>query len=318
MLNRYGIIQLLIFLNLLFFQYVLFCQTKNDTLNSLQDSLKIHPQFNKLKLKASDNKQLKDKYKISIWKTGIITGVTVGAGIWLHNYQRNAWWSGQRGKFHVQNDWDYAMSADKVGHIFDGAFIQGLYQGAFEWSGFKPKAAMWLGAAFSIAYMTDIEIEDGFATDWGFSPGDEGSNILGAFYPILQQTWEPLQEFNLKWSYYPSEDLRKGTKNGAFLDDYNGQTMWLSIGVHNFLPKSFQKYWPEFINIAIGYGVKNYKDYTNRYANYYLAFDFDWRKIIPGKSKFMLWLKNVLNHFRFLPAPGIRFNKHKTEFVVNY
>ncbi len=310
------LILLIFFLSLL--PRTSFSQVNNDTLNSPKDTLILTPHYKKFKLKTSDNTEVKDKYKISIWKTGLITGVTIGAGIWLHNYQKNAWWSGQRGKFHFQNDWDYAMSADKIGHFFDGAFIQALYQGAFEWSGFKPKAAMWLGSAFSIAYMTDIEIEDGFASDWGFSPGDELTNILGALYPVLQQTWEPLQEFNFKWSYYPSEDLRSGNKQGAFLDDYDGQTMWLSIGVHKFLPKSLKKFWPEFLNIALGYGVKNYKDYDNRYANYYLALDFDWKKIIPGKSKFMLWLKNVLNHFRFLPAPGLRFNKHKTELIVNY
>jgi hypothetical protein len=267
-----------------------------------------------LKLKQN----IKEKYKINYLKTGLITGFTVGAGIWLHNYQRNAWWAGQRGKFHLQNDWDYAMSADKIGHFFDGAFIQQLYEGAFEWSGFTPTAAMWIGTIFSIAYMTDIEIEDGFASDWGFSPGDEMFNILGALYPVAQNYWAPLREINVKWSYWPTEELRNGTKHGAFLDDYNGQTVWFSMGVHYFLPKTAKKYWPEFLNIAVGYGVEHYTDFSKRYANYYLAFDFDLRKLIPGDSNFMKWLKNVLNHFRILPAPGLRFNKFGTEYVINF
>ena len=113
------------------------------------------------------------------------------------------------------------------------------------------KTSMWLGALFSIAYMTDIEIEDGFATNWGFSPGDELCNTLGAFYPVLQNYVKPLEEFNFKWSYFPSEEIREGTKNGAFLDDYNGQTMWLSIGVHHFLPKAAKKYWPIFLILRL-------------------------------------------------------------------
>lgn len=256
--------------------------------------------------------------KINYIKTTGIVGFTIGAGVWLHNYQRNAWWSGQRGQFHIQNDWDYSMSADKLGHFFDGAFIHKLFSGSFEWAGFDKKSAMWLGALSSIAYMTDIEIEDGFATSWGFSPGDEACNTLGAFYPVLQHYAKPLQEFNFKWSYCPSDEIRNGTKNGAFLDDYDGQTMWLSIGIYHFLPKSVQKYWPEFINVALGYGVKHYTDYANRYQNVYIAFDYDFRKIIPGNSKFMLWMKDIFNHFRIFPMPGIRINKHRVEYVINF
>ncbi|HEY3249675.1 MAG TPA: DUF2279 domain-containing protein, partial [Ignavibacteria bacterium] len=171
-----------------------------------------------LKLKPS-KEQLIDKNNINFIKFGAVTGVTAGAFIWLHNYQANSWWKDQRGSFHISNDWEYAMSADKFGHFFDGAFVQSLYQGAFEWSGFKKTTAMWIATAFSIAYMTDIEIEDGFARDWGFSPGDQLGNVLGAFYPVAQYYWTPLQNFNFKWSYYPSEELRNGDKNGVFLDD---------------------------------------------------------------------------------------------------
>jgi hypothetical protein len=258
------------------------------------------------------------KYKINYLKVGVITGATAGAFWWLHNYQRNAWWSGQRGKFHFQNDWDYALSADKFGHFFDGAFVQSLYRGAFEWAGFNPTAAQWMGAAFSIAYMTDIEIEDGFATDWGFSPGDQICNVTGALYPVAQYYWKPLRSFNFKWSYYPSEELTNGNKHGAFLDDYNGQTMWLSINVHDFLGKKAQKFWPEYLNIAGGYGVSKYTDYVNRYENFYIGLDLNWERIIPGNSKFMQWFKNVINHFRFLPVPAIKINKHGVYYIVHW
>jgi hypothetical protein len=201
------------------------------------------------------------------------------------------------------------MSADKTGHFFDGALIQAIYQGGFEWAGFSPTASQWLGALFSIAYMTDVEIEDGFATDWGFSPGDQIFNVAGALYPVAQYYWKPLRSFNVKWSYYPSEELTEGSKNGAFLDDYNGQTMWLSISIHDFLPKNAKKFWPEYLNIAAGYGVNDYTNLDKRYADYYIGLDLDWTKIIPGKSKFMLWFKNVINHFRFLPLPALNINK---------
>lgn len=260
----------------------------------------------------------KNSYKVNYLKLGAITGITAGAFLWLHNYQRNSWWAGQRGRFHFQNDWEYAKSADKFGHFFDGALIQSIYRGALEWSGFSPTASVWLGAAFSLAYMTDIEIEDGFATDWGFSPGDEAANLTGALYPVAQYYWKPLRSFNFKWSYYPSEELTSGKKNGAFLDDYDGQTFWLSINVHDFLGKKAQKFWPDYLNIVTGYGITNYKDLENRYTDLYLGLDLNWERIIPGKSKFMMWFKNVINHFRFLPLPALQFNKNGVHYIVHW
>lgn len=270
---------------------------------------------NKLK---SGSQLYKPAYKINYYKFAAITGATAGAFWWLHNYQKNAWWSGQRGKFHFQNDWDYSMSADKTGHFFDGAFIQALYRGAFEWAGFSPTASVWLGAAFSIAYMTDIEIEDGFATDWGFSPGDQIMNVTGALYPVAQFYWSPLRSVNFKWSYFPSDDLRTGKKNGAFLDDYNGQTMWMSVNVHDFLGEKAKNFWPDYLNIVTGYGVNYYQDYDKRYADYFIGLDLNWERIIPGNSKFMIWFKNVINHFRFLPLPAIKINKHGVYYTVNW
>ena len=258
------------------------------------------------------------KYKINYLKFGAITGVTAGAFLWLHNYQKNAWWSGQRGAFHFQNDWDYAMSADKTGHFFDGALIQAIYRGALEWAGFSPTASVWLGAAFSIAYMTDVEIEDGFATDWGFSMGDQICNVTGALYPVAQYYWKPLRSFNFKWSYLPSEEITSGKKNGAFLDDYNGQTMWLSINVHDFLGKKAKNFWPDYLNVVTGYGVNHYTEYDKRYADYYVGLDLNWERIIPGNSKFMIWFKNIINHFRFLPLPALRFNKDGVQYIVNW
>jgi hypothetical protein len=207
---------------------------------------------------------------------------------------------------------------DKLGHFFDGAFIQALYRGAFEWAGFSPSASVWMGAAFSIAYMTDIEIEDGFATDWGFSPGDQLCNMAGAMYPVAQYYWKPLRSFNFKWSYYPSEGLQNGTKNGAFLDDYDGQSIWFSANLYDALSKKGKKFWPDYLNIVAGYGVNHYQDPVNRYADYYIGLDLNWERIIPGNSKFMLWFKNVINHFRFLPLPVLKINKDGVTYSVNF
>ena len=310
----------------LLFSSVIFSQGSTVSNGQTIIELKLKDKFSLFNLSSDSNSvkiksgsQLpKQKYKVNLIKFGAITGVTAGAFWWLHNYQKNAWWSGQRGKFHIQNDWDYAMSADKTGHFFDGALIQAIYRGALEWAGFSPTASVWLGAAFSIAYMTDVEIEDGFATDWGFSMGDQICNVAGALYPVAQYYWMPLRSFNFKWSYYPSEEITSGNKNGAFLDDYNGQTMWLSANIHDFLGKKAKRFWPDYLNIVTGYGVNDYKQFDKRYADYYVGLDLNWERIIPGNSKFMIWFKNIINHFRFLPLPAIRINKNGVQYIVNW
>jgi hypothetical protein len=306
-------ISLIFLLSFCFTLKVSYSQQENGFVNK-KDSGSLFTDF---KLKEKSSRQIQ-KNDINYIKVSVITGVTAGAFWWLHNYQANSWWKDQRGPFHFQNDWAYSLSADKIGHFFDGYFIQALYEGAFQWAGFKKTSAMWMGAGFSILYMTDIEVEDGFATTWGFSPGDEICNITGALYPIAQYYVPPLQNFNFKWSYYPSEEISTGKKNGAFLDDYNGQTMWMTVDVNNMLPKKAKKYWPEILNLCFGYGVDNYTDFANRYQNWYIGLDLNWEKIIPGDSSFMMWFKHVINHFRFLPLPAIRFNPHGVHYVVNY
>ena len=69
---------------------------------SLTDSV-----FNNTVTKNNSGSQFKKQdRKVNYLKFGVITGVTAGAFWWLHNYQKNAWWRGQRGEFHFQDNWD--------------------------------------------------------------------------------------------------------------------------------------------------------------------------------------------------------------------
>ncbi len=254
------------------------------------------------------------KRQINYVKLGGITGVTVGAVLFLHNMQKHAWWSGERGNFHIQNDWAYAMSMDKLGHFMEGGLIARTMKGAFIWSGMDNKSAMWLGALFSIAYMTDIEIEDGFATEWGYSPGDEIANLTGDIFAITQEFWPPLQTVKMKWSYVPTGDPKH---KGDFPDDYGGQVFWFSFDVNSYLGKKLEKAWPDFLNIAVGYGVQRYEDYgpDGRIQNIYLGLDFDLRRIIPGDSSFMKFIKEFINTFKIIPTPALQWNTTKGKFT---
>lgn len=255
--------------------------------------------------------------KVNYLKFGSLCAFTVGMSIGLHELQRRAWWAGQRGPFHIQNDWAYALSMDKIGHFMEGGLIHKTMRDGFIWSGFDERSASWMGALFSIAYMTDIEIEDGFATQWGYSPGDEIANLTGDIFSIAQDLWHPLQTVKLKWCYVPTGDPNH---KGDFPDDYSGQVFWLSFDVNSYLPPKFEKPWPDWLNLAIGYGVTDYENYGpgGRQQYLYLGLDYDLRKIIPGDSKFMKGLKEFLNTFKIIPTPAFRWNvsSHKFEFVI--
>lgn len=60
-------------------------------------------------------------------RLAIVGTATAGTMIGLDIYQRNAWWSGQRGRFHVGYDWDYALWVDKIGHIYGGAILSDAF-----------------------------------------------------------------------------------------------------------------------------------------------------------------------------------------------
>jgi hypothetical protein len=298
-----------------------FQETK--TLFNYSPSVKFLPKLNKSQyfepVKLGDTTRDTKSSKISLSRTLAFTGFTIGASVFLHIFQQNAWWSGQREHFHIDYNWVYSLQMNNLGHMFVGQLISNTMKDAFDWCGFKPDMSMWMGTLYSFFYMTDIEIEDGFAKQWGFSPGDQTFGMAGQVWALGQYYLKPMQKVTLKWSYRPTNDP---FHKGDFPDDYNGQTFWLSFNVYDFLPKAIQKIWPSFLNVAAGYGVDGYDDYRGdgRIQNFYLTFDYDLRRIIPGDSKFMLVVKNFINNFKFLPAPGLRWNytQHRFEFTLHF
>jgi hypothetical protein len=253
-----------------------------------------------------------DKIKFSI-----VTGSFLGIGVWFHFKQQHAWWRGLRGPFHIQNDWDYACQLDKFGHFFGGMITARTVMECYNWTGLDRNTSLWVGAACGAAWQTYVEIEDGFSKQWGFSPTDFYSDMLGAFYPVAQEYWEPLREINLKFSYLPSADLTTGTwKRGifvqkdTFIDDYQGQMFWLTVNVNYFLPKDFKKYWPNWLQIALGYGLQKWDGDQEAMGHkvtdkeLWLSFDYDIEKL-PGDGEFLRLVKKLFNQFH-LPAPAIR------------
>ena len=110
-----------------------------------------------------------------------ILGV-VGAGVFtgFHIYYSNTWWKDQRDDFKYAADGYYARNMDKASHIYTANIFTVATSAAYEWAGIAPGKALLYGALTSFAYETYIEINDGFAPNWGFDWGDVGANVFGA------------------------------------------------------------------------------------------------------------------------------------------
>lgn len=251
--------------------------------------------------------------RIDWTRFAIAGGLTAGSVAIVDLYQTNAWWKDSDLRWHIQNDWQYASNFDKVGHVMGATVFTKIFSGAFHWSGFAERDALIYGATMASLYYTNIEIRDGLAKQWGFSPGDAAANLLGAWYPVLQHYVPVFQNFNFKWSYFPS-----GYSGAApVIDDYDGMTLWLAIDVYGLLPKETRSHIPPWLNwlgLAVGYSVRDLRT-TDAAGNvginpdirqeFYISLDYNLHRLIPGNSELMRTVKDVLN-FVHLPAPAVR------------
>src|SRR3972149_9471099 len=162
----------------------------------------------------------KKKYKVDPLKITILGVAGAGAFTALHIYYSNTWWKDQRDYFKFAEDGFYARNMDKASHIYTANLITEGTAMAYEWAGINPNKALIYGAITSMVYETYIEINDGFAPNWGFDWVDVGANIFGAAYPFLQRISPVLNNINFKWSFNPKWLESKISKSDDLLDDY--------------------------------------------------------------------------------------------------
>ena len=242
----------------------------------------------------------------------IVLGTTAVGITTVHIYQANGWWKDNKAAFHFQEDLKYGLTVDKLGHFYAATGLGFMFKKSLQWSNFDEERAMLWGAVGSALFQTYVEIEDGFHL-WGFDRVDFASDIAGAAYPLAQYYWPPLRNFNFKFSYHPSPLLNEKGLNTGFkgqkhilMDDYEGQTIWLSLNMKNLLPEPAAQYWPPWLCLALGYGARNVGSANDAYRVAFVAFDFDLTKIIPQDTEFLRTLSETLN-FIHLPSPAVRF-----------
>lgn len=250
-----------------------------------------------------------DTSSINTTRVVIIGGSVLGIMSAVHVYQSNGWWKDNRRSFHFREDLKYALHVDKLGHFFGASFETFVLSKAFRWANFSETSALCYGAGVATLLQTYVEVEDGFST-WGFDRVDFAANVAGAWFPVVQHFVPQLQNFQLKMSYVPSQNVNAP---GAFpgqkhllMDDYEGQTFWFSLKINNMLPKTLEPYWPDFLCLAMGYGARDILS-QNPYRVYFIALDYDMTEIIPQDTGFLRVLSETLNFIHF-PAPAVRIS----------
>ena len=245
-----------------------------------------------------------------------VSALVLATGVAVHIYQANAWWQNQSNTFKIMNDWKYALWLDKMGHFYGTNLIAHGLSASLEAANVDLENSAIYAAAGALAFELFVEIEDGFGPQWGFSPGDAGADLLGASYSLGQYYFPILKHIQPRVSYFPSEKYLKGEHKGNIIDDYAGQKYWLAFRMKELLPKKISKYWPSFLMLSVGMGLRDWDGFGGGKQDVFIALDFD-AETIPLHGKFWQFVKNTLNYLHF-PMPGIRISPTSAAFVIVY
>ena len=276
---------------------------------------------------ASDSLSVIKKRKLTLGISSL--ALTTGSLIYLNQ----AWYQQYNtSKFHTFNDNEEWFQMDKCGHVLTTYQTGRLMMNAMEWAGYSKRNQLLVGGLSGFAYMSVVEIMDGYSDGWGFSWGDIGANAIGSGLVIGQKALWKEQRIQLKFSFYTSEyaKYRKDLLGESFatqiLKDYNGQIYWLSINPSTFMKKETS--FPKWLNVAFGYGANGmlgarYNNIAiedesgkvtvfNRYRQGYFSLDVDLTRI-KTKSKVLKSVLSCLNIIKF-PFPNLEVSEGKLKF----
>jgi hypothetical protein len=264
-------------------------------------------------LKPSDTLNTSRRNSVVISEASVAGLSLLGLStLWYNDYNRS--------KFHTISDFNEWKQMDKFGHAFTSYSLGRVGADILNWSGVRKKDQLIYGATLGFAFLTTVEILDGFSEEWGFSWSDIGANALGTGLYIGQELLWDEQRMVLKYSFHTTNyaPQRPNTLGKGFLEealkDYNGQTYWLSVNLRSFFKEVKL---PKWLNIAFGYGAdgmltaKN-ESVDNMFTNqkqirqYYLSFDVDLTRI-KTNSHVLRTIFSVLNTIK-VPLPTIEFN----------
>ena len=260
-------------------------------------------------LKPSDTLNKKRLKTLVISETAIGSATLIGLNqVWYADYPRS--------NFHFINDNAEWLQMDKVGHVFSSYHLGSFGANALKWSGSSRKSQLIYGSTLGLAFMTTVEIFDGYSANWGASLGDVAANVSGTALYVSQELLWKEQRIVPKFSFHttPYASARPNVLGNSIpeqiLKDYNGQTYWLSANIYSFTKTSVI---PKWLNIAVGYGAEGmitgddalvntvFLPESKRYRQFYFSLDVDLTKI-ETKSHFIKTLLTTFNTIK-IPAP---------------
>ena len=266
-------------------------------------------------LKPSDALNTSRRNKVIFTEAIVASGALIGLNqLWYADYPRS--------NFHFINDNGEWLQMDKGGHMYSSYHLGRFGAEMLEWSGTTQKEQLIYGAGLGFAFLTAVEVLDGFSSEWGASSGDIIANASGTALYVSQELLWNEQRITPKFSFHTTQyaQYRPNVLGSSFVEqilkDYNGQTYWLSANLYSFSKGSKI---PKWLNLAIGYGADGNSENsglfptlkTERTRRFYLSLDVDLTKI-ETKSHFLKTIFSVLNTLK-IPAPTIEYS-HREGF----
>lgn len=266
-----------------------------------------------------DNAQVRRNVKIVLGTEAALYAASM-TGLYF------AWYAGYpQSSFHFYDDNGEWMLMDKGGHLATAYIVGNIGYQALRGAGLDEKRSIWYGGTLGFAFLTTVEVFDGFSKGWGFSWGDMAANSIGAGLFIGQQLLWHEQRILVKYSFHTTEfpKYRPDVLGEDFLQqtikDYNGITIWASCNIKSLLLKEESKF-PAWLNVAFGVGATGMTGgfenvlehngkpipYYERKQQFYCSLDIDFTRI-PTNNKFLKYTFKVLNIFK-LPFPAIEYN----------
>lgn len=265
-------------------------------------------------LKPSDTLDTKRQKAVFVSETAFSVVSLVGLNqLWYADYPRS--------KFHLINDNEEWLQIDKIGHLYSSYHLGRLGSEMLQWSGASQQRQLLYGAGLGFAFLTAVEVLDGFSSEWGASSGDVIANATGTTLYVSQQLIWNEQRIVPKFSFHTTRFAKNRPEvlganfSEQILKDYNGQTYWLSANLKSFFKASKI---PKVLNIAIGYGadgmlVGNGENSTlfsdenwTKSRQFYLSLDLDLTKI-ETKSHFLKTFFSIFSVLK-IPAPTLEYS----------
>ena len=244
---------------------------------------------------------------------GIDAAIYVGTTIGLHQlWFKDCQWVG----IHTINDNGDWLQMDKLCHATTSYHTCVFGDESMRLPGLDPKRSALFGGAYSLLFMTTIELMDSGYEGWGFSWGDMAADVSGVtLYTAQQLLWDK-QRISLKYSFHPSKYAQYNPEElghnliSQSLKDYNGITIWAAFNIKELLLDTDSDF-PEWLTIDVGYGAKGMvapqptADF-DRVRQFYLSPGVDLAKL-PVENRY---LKAVLRALSFikLPVPALEYN----------